>query len=148
MDFTISGQVNRALFITDTDGGTSAEVKNNADWSTRIRANGSSELEGGGDVRIQFEYEESGTGVKLRHANVQYGGDFGRVTLGQGSEAGDGSQYLATTGVNGIGHGAGTSSRLHPRRLVRLPRRRWPDPHDPLRHPGYRPGLGCGLGGQ
>ena len=110
VDFTISGQVNRALFITDTDGGTSAEVANNLDWSTRIRANGRSELEGGGNVRIQFEYEESGSGVNLRHANVQYGGDFGRVTLGQGSEAGDGSQYLATTGVNGIGHGAGTSS--------------------------------------
>ena len=110
VDFTISGQVNRALFITETDGGTSAEVANNLDWSTRIRANGRSELEGGGNVRIQFEYEESGSGVNLRHANVQYGGDFGRVTLGQGSEAGDGSQYLATTGVNGIGHGAGTSS--------------------------------------
>ena len=110
VDFTISGQVNRALFITDTDGGTSAEVKNNGGSSTRVRANGSSELEGGGTVGIQFEYEESGTGVNLRHANLQYGGDFGKVTIGQGSEAGDGSQYSDTTGVNGIGHGAGTST--------------------------------------
>ena len=110
VDFTISGHVNRALFVTDGDDGTKAEVKNNTGSSTRVRANGSTELMNGNTVGIQFEYEESGTGVKLRHANVQYGGAFGKVTLGQGSEAGDGSQYSDTTGVWGIGHGAGTST--------------------------------------
>ena len=64
----------------------------------------------GNTVGIQFEYEESGTGVRLRHANVQYSGAFGKVTLGQGSEAGDGSQFSDTTGVIGIGHGSGQST--------------------------------------
>ena len=110
VDFTISGHVNRALFVTDSDTGTKAEVKNNGGSSTRVRANGSSELMDGSTVGIQLEYEESGTGVNLRHANVQYGGGFGRVTIGQGSEAGDGSAYSDTTGVFGIGHGAGTGA--------------------------------------
>ena len=110
VDFTISGQVNRALFITDSNAGTRTHVLNNGGGSTRVRANGSSELAGGNKVAIQLEYEESGTGVNLRHANVQYRGGFGAVTVGQGSEAGDASQYSDTTGVWGIGHGAGTSS--------------------------------------
>ena len=116
VDFTISGHVNRALFVTDSDRGTEAAVANNGGSSTRVRANGSTELMDGNTVAIQFEYEEGGsydgggTGVKLRHANVQYGGAFGKVTLGQGSEAGDGSAYSDTTGVFGIGHGAGTGA--------------------------------------
>ena len=64
----------------------------------------------GNTVGIQFEYEEKDSSVNLRHANVQYSGAFGRVTLGQGSEAGDASQYSDTTGVFGIGHGSGTGA--------------------------------------
>ena len=110
IDFTISGQVNRALFITDSDAGTNAAVANNGGSSTRVRANGSSELMEGRTVGIQFEYEEKAGGLSLRHANIQYSGDFGRITIGQGSEAGDGSAYSDTTGVKGIGHGAGNGA--------------------------------------
>ena len=110
VDFTISGHVNRALFVTDSDAGTKAEVSNNGGSSTRVRANGSAELDGGNTVAIQLEYEEKGSSVNLRHANLQYGGEFGKVTIGQGSEAGDGSAYSDTTGVFGIGHGAGTGA--------------------------------------
>ncbi len=110
VDFTISGHVNRALFVTDSDRGTEAAVANNGGSSTRVRANGSTELMDGNTVGIQLEYEEKGSSVNLRHANVQLGGPFGKVTLGQGSEAGDGSAYSDTTGVFGIGHGAGTGA--------------------------------------
>ena len=129
VDFTISGQVNRALFVTDSDGGTKAAVANNTGSSTRIRATGSSELIDGNSVGIQFEWEEGSsenedgddttdTILKLRHANIQYRGDFGTVTIGQGSEAGDGSAYSDTTGVKGIGHGAGNWRRLRPRQTT------------------------------
>ena len=121
VDFSISGWVNRALFITDTDDGTNAAVANNGGGSTRVRATGSSEMMDGRTVGIQFEFEEGSSMdedgdkktdsiLKLRHANIQYGGDFGRITIGQGSEAGDGSAYSDTTGVRGIGHGAGTGA--------------------------------------
>ena len=110
VDFKIAGHVNRALFVTDGDAGTKAEVANNGGSSTRVRVGGGSELMDGNKVDIQLEYEEKGSGVNLRHANVKYSGAFGGVTLGQGSEAGDGSQYSDTTGVFGIGHGAGTGA--------------------------------------
>ena len=128
VDFNISGHVNRALFVVDKegDGGTKARVQDNGGSSTRVRVTGSTELEDGNKVGIQWEYQQgsvgksgaldadgnvqSTTGLTLLHANVQYSGGFGKITIGQGSEAGDGSAYSDTTGVFGIGHGAGTSS--------------------------------------
>lgn len=121
VDFTISGHVNRALFIVTQDsdalyggqeGGTKAQVRNNGGSSSRIRATGSTELMDGNTVGIQFEYEDnSNNGLNLRHANVQLtNSSVGKITIGKGSEAGDGSAYSDTTGVFGIGHGAGTSS--------------------------------------
>ena len=69
----------------------------------------------GNSVGIQVEYQEGGvrnakalipaTGLTLRHANVYYAGDFGKITIGQGSEAGDGSAYRGGVGTFGIGHG-------------------------------------------
>ena len=126
VDFKISGHVNRALFVVDKNladeamNGTKARVQDNGGSSTRVRVTGSTELEGGNKVGIQWEYQQgsvrnsaddgSATSLTLRHANVQYSGGFGKITIGQGSEAGDGSAYSDTTGVFGIGHGAGTSS--------------------------------------
>ena len=135
VDFTISGQINRALVVRDTDAATTATVEDNGESDTRIRASGSTELDNGATVAIQFEYGVGGsydrnaghstapipragvttpddalggTGVYLRHANVQYRGDFGAVTIGQGSEAGDGSQYAGDSGVWGLAHGSKT----------------------------------------
>ena len=115
VDFTISGHVNRALVVVDRDddrstpdmneSSTKAQVVNNGSSSTRIRWTGSSEMMDGNSVGIQVEYEESGSSLKLRHANVNYAGDFGKITIGQGSEAGDGSAYRGGVGTFGIGHG-------------------------------------------
>ena len=112
VDFTISGHVNRALVIVDSDDAdsSSAEVLNNGSSSTRIRWTGSSEMMDGNSVGIQVEYQEVGDEVGdvslgLRHANVNYAGEFGKITIGQGSEAGDGSAYKGGVGTFGIGHG-------------------------------------------
>jgi hypothetical protein len=106
VDFAISGHVNRALVVVDNDAGTDAQVLNNTSSSTRVRWTGSSEMMDGNSVGIQVEYQEIGDGsLGLRHANVSYGGEFGKVTIGQGSEAGDGSAYSDPSGVFGIGHG-------------------------------------------
>ena len=109
VDFAISGHVNRALFVVDSDEYTRAMVADNGGSSSRIRVIGSSEMMDGSTVGIQVEYQAVGSALGLRHANIQYGGEFGRITIGQGSEAGDGSAYSDTTGVFGIGHGAGTT---------------------------------------
>jgi hypothetical protein len=106
VDFAISGHVNRALVVVDNDAGTDAQVLNNTSSSTRVRWTGSSEMMDGNSVGIQVEYQETADGsLGLRHANVSYGGEFGKVTIGQGSEAGDGSAYSDPSGVFGIGHG-------------------------------------------
>ena len=115
VDFTISGQVSRTLFVNDSD--TSTEPKSlgsngsilDNNGATRIRANGSTEMDDGSTLGIQFEYGVDST-VTLRHANVQYTTAGGRITFGQGSEAGDGSAS-AGVGVTGLGAGqAGTKA--------------------------------------
>ena len=132
VDFTISGHVNRALFIVAQDsdhdysgkeGGTQAKVSDNGQSNTRVRVTGSTELDDGNKIGIQVEYghgtvvadsdpkETKTSGLTLRHANVQLtNSTVGKVTIGQGSEAGDGSAYSSTSGVFGVGHGVGTSS--------------------------------------
>ena len=106
VDFAISGHVNRALVVVDGDAGTDAAVVNNGSSSTRVRWTGSSEMMDGTSVGIQVEYQETADGsLGLRHANISYGGEFGKATIGQGSEAGDGSAYSDPSGVFGIGHG-------------------------------------------
>ena len=108
VDFTISGQVSRTLFVNDSAMSTSGEIRDN-NGATRVRANGHSVLEDGSTLGIQFEYGVD-AGVTLRHANVQYTGEFGRITFGQGSEAGDGSAGLGP-GVGGIGAGQDGTSK-------------------------------------
>ena len=108
VDFTISGHVNRALVVVDSDDKDSskAEVVNNGSSSTRIRWTGSSEMMDGNSAGIQVEYQETGDGsLGLRHANINYAGQFGKITIGQGSEAGDGSAYKGGVGTFGVGHG-------------------------------------------
>ena len=122
VDFTLSGQVSRTLFVTDSDAGTSGEIRDN-NGATRVRANGHSVLEDGSTLGIQFEYTvgsgptlptgaptTNGDSINLRHANVQYTNSVaGRITFGQGFEAGEGSSYLGP-GVTGLGAGQdGTS---------------------------------------
>ena len=111
VDFSISGQVNRALFIVDQGDHTRAKVANNGASSTRVRVTGSSEMMDGNTAGIHIEYEEGGsttqgdTTIKLRHANAWFSGGFGKITLGQASEAGDGTVYPDKSGVWGIGVG-------------------------------------------
>ena len=106
MDFTISGHVNRALIVVDSDDNksTKAGVRDNGSSGTRIRWTGSSEMMDGNSVGIQVEYG-AGSSLSLRHANVYYAGEFGKATIGQGSEAGDGSAYRGSVTTFGIGHG-------------------------------------------
>ena len=124
VDFKISGHVNRALVIVDSDktNSSKAGVKNNGSSTTRIRWEGSSEMMDGTSVGFKISYQEGAvakadskvteqkvdektTGLTLRHANVYYAGEFGKMTIGQGSEAGDGSAYRGNVGTFGIGIG-------------------------------------------
>ena len=104
VDFTLSGHVNRALFITDNDAGTEASVKDNGSSGTRIRVTGSSELEAGGAAGVNLEYG-AGSTLSLRYGEVWYGGEFGKVSIGQGDQGGEGSVYPGQNGAVWIAHG-------------------------------------------
>ena len=104
VDFTLSGHVNRALFITDNDAGTEASVKDNGSSGTRIRVTGSSELEAGGAAGVNLEYG-AGSTLSLRYGEVWYGGEFGKVSIGQGDQGGEGSVYPGQNAAVWIAHG-------------------------------------------
>ena len=111
VDFEISGHVNRALFITDTDSGTSGMEADNGSSGSRIRVVGSGEMMDGTTAGLKLEYGAGGNGgssLSLRYADLHYSGEFGKVSIGHGDDGGEGSVYSDKSGVTGIGHGQAT----------------------------------------
>ncbi|MDH3412538.1 MAG: porin [Gammaproteobacteria bacterium] len=106
--FKTSGQVNRALEF-NSDGEVSSMNSVDADSSsTRFRFTGSEDMgngiTAGVNLEIQVESNSSAdsaanptgdvnSGLSTRHANVYFAGNFGKVTLGQGSDATDGMAF-------------------------------------------------------
>ena len=87
VDFAISGHVNRALFITDTDSGTSGKEADNGSSGSRIRVVGSGEMMDGTTAGLNLEYGAGGNGgdsLSLRYADLHYSGEFGKVSIGHG----------------------------------------------------------------
>ena len=118
VDFEISGHVNRALFITDTDSGTSGMEADNGSSGSRIRVVGAGEMMDGTAAGLKLEYGATSglmsstgkptTGLTLRYADLHYSGEFGKVSIGHGDDGGEGSVYSDKSGVTGIGHGQAT----------------------------------------
>ena len=106
VDVTLSGHVNRALFITDSDdaSSTSGTVKDNGSSGTRIRVTGTGEMMDGGIAGVNLEYAAAGS-LTLRYAEVYFSGDYGKVSIGQGDQGGEGSVYKGGASVLGTGHG-------------------------------------------
>ena len=108
VDVTLSGHVNRALLITDTDSTTTSSVGDNGSSGTRIRLTGSGEMMEGQSAGVNLEYG-AGSSLSLRYAEVWFSGGFGKVSIGQGDQGGEGSVYNDKSGVLGIGHGQETA---------------------------------------
>lgn len=104
VDMSVSGHINRALFITDSDTNTGATVKDNGTSGTRIRVKGSSELMGIGNAGVLLEYSATGS-LGLRYADLWYSGGFGKFSIGQGDQGGEGSVWYKQANVWGTGHG-------------------------------------------
>lgn len=106
VDVTLSGHVNRALFITDSDdsSSTSGSVKDNGSSGTRIRVKGTGEMMDGGSAGVLLEYGAAGS-LSLRYADVWFSGAYGKVSIGQGDQGGEGSVYKGAAAVLGTGHG-------------------------------------------
>ena len=106
VDMTVSGHINRSLFVTDSDqaSSTSANVGDNGGSGTRIRVTGSGEMMDGGAAGVNHEYGATST-LGLRYAGMWYSGGYGKVTIGQSEQAGEGSVYHGAAAVFGTGHG-------------------------------------------
>ena len=108
VDFSISGHVNRALIITESSDGTSAKEADNGSSGSRIRVKGSGEMMDGMTAGVLLEYGAGGNGgdsLSLRYADLNFGGEFGKFSIGHGNDGGEGSVYSDKSGVLGIGHG-------------------------------------------
>ena len=108
VDFAISGHVAQALVITDMDDSTRAQVKDSGSSGSRIRVVGSGETMDGSTAGVLLEYGAGGSGgapLSLRYADLHFGGEFGKISVGHGDQGGEGSVYNDKSGVLGIGHG-------------------------------------------
>ena len=104
VDFSVSGRVSRALVITDMGESTEATVKDWGSSGSRVRVSGSNEMMNGISVGGNLEYAAGGS-LTLRYADIYYSGGFGKVSIGQGDQGGEGSVYSDKSGVSGLGHG-------------------------------------------
>ena len=106
VDVTLSGHVNRALFITDSDedSSTSGTIKDNGSSGTRIRVKGTGEMMEGQSAGVLLEYG-AGDSLGLRYADVWFSGGYGKVSIGHGDQGGEGSVYKGAAAVLGTGHG-------------------------------------------
>ena len=113
IDVELSGRVSRALFINDSEmadgtSSTNAEVQDNGSSGSRFRVKGTGEMMGGGTAGVLLEYSSGASGGDspgIRYADTWFAGGFGKVSIGQGDQGGEGSVYKGSANVIGTGHG-------------------------------------------
>ena len=125
VEFSVSGQVNRA--IISVDGGANDGALQHVDANSsnsRFRFTGSEELESGMTVGVQLELAAlngADTGPTIRHGNAYLSTVGGKLTLGQGSTAADGMAHADLGGPSWLGgvsnwcsyHGFAASPACH-----------------------------------
>ena len=105
--FETSGQVNRAVMVAD-DGVQSDVLHVDGESSgSRFRFTGSEDIGNGLTAGVNFEIELQSNDASVvdvdqqgdvqtfreRHVNVYFSGDFGKLTMGQASDATDGAAF-------------------------------------------------------
>jgi hypothetical protein len=124
-EFTLSGQVNRLLMSVDNGEDSGVVSADNSVSGTRVRVKGHGDVNDDLSVGLYYEYQlqsnpsDKITGDSLdsdgiggnvgggdnfsnRNANIWFKGNFGKVTLGQGSGAADGSTEADLSGTTVI----------------------------------------------
>ena len=107
VDVSISGHVSRALVHTDSkDGENSTRVEDYGSSGSRFRIKGSGETANGMTATVRLEYAAGNGGASptVRYADISLAGPFGKLTMGQSDQGGEGSAYSDKSGVT-IGHG-------------------------------------------
>ena len=102
--YKLSGQINRAAVYADDGTNSDIQFVDNTSSGTRWRLTGSEDLGGGSKVGFNWEWQNSqnpsgapigsadfGEGETMRKAEVWFSGGWGKVSLGQGDGAGNGT---------------------------------------------------------
>jgi len=129
--YKLSGQVNRAVVYMDDGVQSDVRHEDNISSGTRIRLRGSEDLGNGMKVGFYWEFQTSsnpsnGGGDRgnfpdansdgnqntsqIRHANVWFSGNWGRLQIGQGDGAGNGATQVTLDGTQVAGTYAGRQS--------------------------------------
>ena len=104
VDVSVSGHVARALVVTDKSGsgGSDTVVEDWGSSPSRFRMSGSGEImDGGASAGVFLELGEKGN---MRQSHVFFSGDFGKIALGDASDAADSRAYSDKSGVF-VAHG-------------------------------------------
>jgi hypothetical protein len=120
VEFKLSGQVNRAVIFRDDGFGSNVDHVDNTASGTRFRLVGSEDLGNGMQVGFNWEMQTSrpgiagravkdpasnpAAGLDLRIAEVWFGGNWGRLSIGQGPMASKGA--IDATDLSGTWHAA------------------------------------------
>ena len=135
VEFTISGQVNRLIMSVDNGEEDGIVHADNSVSGTRVRIEGMGELAGGTEVGMHYEtqlqsnpsdavsvtsLDSDGIGgdvgdgdfFSTRFATVWFKGNFGKLTLGQGSGAADGVAEVDKSGTGVIQYVGGSNDLL------------------------------------
>ncbi|MDE0371526.1 MAG: porin, partial [Rhodospirillales bacterium] len=101
VEFSVSGQVNRAIISVDggADDGDLKHMDANSS-GTRFRFTGSEELDSGLTAGVQYEYALD---TSVRQANVYLSSVGGKLTVGHGSRATDGVAHADLGGPAFLG---------------------------------------------
>jgi hypothetical protein len=134
-EFTLSGQVNRLIMGVDNGEESGVVNADNAVSGTRVRVKGHGDVGNDLTAGIYYEYQlqsnpsdkitadnldSDGVGGNLgggdnfsnRNANLWFKGNFGKVTLGQGSGAADGSTEVDKSGTTVIQYTSSSADLL------------------------------------
>jgi len=134
---TLSGQVNSQLMYWDDGVDSDVYVMDSDEASTRIRLDAVGTIRPGLTAGLVIEYDieiaggsriggpleaergvagskqnDDGDGIQLRRANWFIKGQFGKISIGQGSMASDGAYEVsfANTWVGSVGYGLGVTN--------------------------------------
>jgi hypothetical protein len=125
VDFSLSGQVNRLIMNVDNGDEDGFVHADNSVSGTRWRIKGSGDLDNGMTAGLLYENQlqsnpssdveassldsdglsgdvGGGDNFSTRHSNVWVKGDFGKITMGQGDGAADGSAEVDRSGTTVI----------------------------------------------
>ncbi len=115
VDFTISGQVSRAILFPDDAAGTEVQhVDNNASGS-RVRVKAKQDLDNGMAMGARYEVqlqenkgsavnggslkEEANSTIDVRYSDIWINGGFGKLSLGKGDGASNGTTEMDMSGT-------------------------------------------------